>query len=130
MLPPSPKWLALYLQARRRKRLAADTSSAPAPVIDSGWFIWGDTDFGFVDNFISIAFDQAAVPLATFEIWETDSNNLWHIIDVVSSGTDEYAHRRISEDADTFSYKVRYVNGPTIGPFSNTYDIVVTPPPP
>jgi hypothetical protein len=124
-------WLALWLQQRRRKRAAGDLGTPPAPVIVAAWYSWDDTETGWVDNYLSITFAQGTVPVATFEIWESDSNHDWHLIETIASAgvVDPYHHARVAEDNDVFHYKVRYVNGVVIGPFSEDCALTVDPHP-
>jgi hypothetical protein len=121
-------WVAIWLQERRRARVSVGGIAPPAPLIVSGWYAWNDTEFGWVDNYITIEFDAEAVPEAQFEIWERDSNNSSHLLDTIGSASlTDYRHVMASEDGDTFYYKVRYRNGGIIGPFSNEMEVEVQP---
>lgn len=97
----------------------------PAPVIEDGYFQWGDTEPGWVDNYLFFSFSPGPLPVASFEIWERDSNNASHLIATIGSNAGDYQHARVSEDADTFYYQIRYKNGGTVGPFSNEFPITV-----
>src|SRR5678816_4281661 len=84
-------WVAWYLQGRRRHRAAP--SSPPAPVITQGWYAWADTEPGWVDNYITIAFDAGTVPPGVFEVWEHDFNNSLRLLGTIpSEGLVDYHH--------------------------------------
>src|SRR5207249_101159 len=95
------------------------------PVITDGYFSWGDTEEGWVDNYINFSFDSGPLDAATFEIWERDTNHGSHLVGTIGSERGDFQHARVSQDADTFYYKMRYVNGGTVGPFSAEFGITV-----
>jgi hypothetical protein len=124
-------WVAIWLQERRRRRLAAlNGIQPPAPEIVAASWSWDTTEPGFVDVQITINFDVNSVPPAAFEVWEHDLNNGLRVVGTIPSGTGAvFDHTSIAEDSATFTYKVRYVNGETEGPFSAEYDVTPDPHP-
>jgi hypothetical protein len=96
-----------------------------APVILDGYFQWGDTEPGWVDNYLFFSFEGGPLSVASLEIWERDSVNPSHLIATISSDQGDFQHAHVSQNTDTYYYKMRYVNGGTVGPFSNEFAITV-----
>jgi hypothetical protein len=116
-------WLALQQQKRRRH----STPQPTAPYNLSGTFEWDATDVGRADALIDFAFDQGSLPVATFEIWwksQIGTGWVWTLLTTISSSLRGYRHpSAVGSEAWVF-YKLRYVNGAVIGPFSADLEIV------
>jgi hypothetical protein len=97
----------------------------PAPIISDGYFQWDNSQTGWVDNFLFFSFNGGPLDVGVLEVWERDSLNASHLIATVSSDEGDFQHASASQNADTFYYKMRYVNGRTVGPFSAEFAITV-----
>ena len=116
-------WVALFLQERRRYR--AEGGGVPAaPVITGSAWEWGQTEAGWVDIYMEFTFDHGAFPVATLEVWAHDLNNADRVVAVLPSDQTSWWHNHVAEDATTFYYRMRYVNGPVVGPFSNEIGVL------
>ena len=119
-------WLALEEQNRRRKRQAALVPQPNAPVIVSGGYGWNLTLGGFADVWIDWTFVHGSFPVATIEVWVNEYGDYYLLNAVASTTTHNNFPAATDTDADV-RFKVRYVNGGTVGPFSNEYLVSVVP---
>ena len=121
-------WLAFWLQDRRRQRAHAAPAGPPAPVIVGGWYAWDDTTPGWADNYVTISFNSGSFSGGVFEIWERDVGHPLSQIDTIDAeALVDYRHAQVTQTGGTFYYKVRWRNGPDVGPFSNEFAVVVDP---
>jgi hypothetical protein len=99
----------------------------PAPVITGGSFSIGTTDPGFADVQIDWTFDPAPYGDADIEIWWFSGYvpAPWNLIASVPSTDTSYVQLAVTDVDDRETYKIRYVNGPLQGPFSNEFPVEV-----
>ena len=122
-------WLATWLQRRRRARAALH--SAPpvvlpnAPVFTNSGFEWDVTQEGWADTFFDWSFVHGDFPVASIEIWlaRDASGFVYELVTTVPSTTGSYRHAPASQYEDFLYYKLRYVDGGTVGPFSSEVEV-------
>ena len=119
--------LRVWLALRRQKQRRHSTLQPSAPYNLTGTFEWDTTVVGRADSLIDFAFDPGTLPEATFEIWWKSANGtgwVWTLLTTISSSVRSYRHcSAVGAEAWVF-YKVRYVNGAVIGPFSPDLEII------
>jgi hypothetical protein len=117
-------WLTTWLQDRRRSRQVTESPLA-APVIHSGNFEWGLSEPEYADVWVDWAFAHGAAPVANIEVWRRVNIEPEALIATVpSSHVSFYDSTVVREEAEV-TYKVRYRNGATFGPFSNEFVVDV-----
>ena len=119
-------WLALEEQDRRRKRLAALAGQPNAPVIYSGSYGWDITMGGLADVWINWTFVHGTYAVASMEVWANNSGS-YFLQATVASNAVTYDFKMATDSPGDVKFKIRYVNGGTVGPFSNEYLVSVVP---
>lgn len=117
-----------WAQSRHRGGGGASAPAAvPAPVIESGDFSIGSTQPGWADVQIFWAFNPSPYPDATLEIWEGNgfSGVVYSLIATVPSTDDSYIQTLVADADDRANYKMRYVDGAVIGPWSNDFFVEI-----
>jgi hypothetical protein len=105
---------------KRRRAHAAASVNVPAPVVTNGFADWGRTLGGWADVLLDFTFADPGLPLAVFEIWwrrETIDAE-FHLVGTTSSVQRSYIHQLATSTPVFAFYKLRYVNGGVVGPFS------------
>ena len=120
-------WLATWLQDRRRARHQA--GSAPnAPVATSAGFGWNLTQAGKADVWINWTFAHGGFPVASIEVWANPDSGGYLLLGTVASSAVTFYDAMASDSECSFDFKLRYVNGGTLGPFSNVLHLDVSAP--
>ena len=88
-------------------------------------FEWDETQEGWADTFFDWNFDHGSFPVASIEIWlARDANGfVYELVATVPSTTGTYRHAPASQYEDFLYYKLRYVDGGTVGPFSSEVEV-------
>jgi hypothetical protein len=123
-------WLATWLQERRRKRQQPAAPPPPnAPEIVGGGYEDGTTTPGWYDVFFDWTFDHGSYPTAEMEIWMSINGSAFSVYYVAPSNDPGWYYAQATNTPATFDFKVRYTDSNTgvIGPFSNVYQISITP---
>ena len=121
-------WLAMWLQDRRRARAAAQPATPNAPVITFGWVNWDGTQPGWADIDLGWTFVHGSFPVATIELWKSVNGGAYSLLVTVASTASGYYYALACDiNGGTFDFKTRYVNGGTVGPFSNIYRVDIVP---
>jgi hypothetical protein len=114
-------YVALYLQRRRRARAVPDI---PAPVITDAEWDFGGTEAGWYDTVLSFSFVAGDLPVATFEVWAAWDGGDFSLLATIPSTATQFRDRAVTQGDDMArSYKLRYVDGYKIGPFSDSFDM-------
>ena len=119
-------WLALWLQERRRVRQQALTAGPNAPVITDAGVDWGTTQEGYADVWIVWAFVHGTYPIAQMEVWVREDAGGYFLLDTVASNMNGYTFAQATNVEVSFTFKVRYQHGATLGPFSNEMHVTTT----
>ena len=113
-------WLATWLQDRRRAQQATLPPVLNAPVITSGTYQYDVTQAGWADITLSWTFVHGTFPVATIELWKSLNGGAYALLATVASTATGYYYALACDiNGGTFDFKTRYVNGGTVGPFSN-----------
>ena len=119
-------WVALFLQERRRNRIAAAPPLPPFPIVTlSNGTYYGEQSW--FDTAFDISVDLKTWGAASLEIWANLTWTGYELLQIVASGTVHYVHYQAAFGEATFMYKARYRNGDNVGSFSNeiTIDIQI-----
>lgn len=115
-------WWAIRSQKRRR---VGGGVLPNAPVIYDGWSERDEFEPDWGSTWIAWTFDPGAFPIGTFEVWCQ-----WGVHDqmvATVSGSDRELYRsKVCQGEEVLYYRVRYVNGSVVGPFSNVFRVDVT----
>ena len=122
-------WLAVWLQQRRRRRQFGSSGLTPgAPVITNGLFDNDATTPGYADAVIDFTFDDAGLPVGTFEVWGASEGTGWEfaLLDTIPSTARSYRQvNAVPTDVQaTVALELRYRHGAVIGPFSDPYYVL------
>ena len=117
-------WIKAWLQDRRRSRQETE-SPLTAPVINSGSFEWGVSEPEYADVWFDWTFAHGSAPVASIEVWRSVNGEPDELIATVPSSHVSFYHSTAIREEAQLTYKVRYRNGDTFGPFSNEYLIDV-----
>ena len=109
-------WVALFLQGRRRKRAGSGPS---APVITGTAWEWSQIDEGYIDAYLEWTFDLGNFPPGNLEVWERDVNNADYIAGTLPIEQRSFWHFSVTAEAYDLYYRIRYVCGDVVGPFSS-----------
>ena len=119
--------LRVWLALRRQKQRRHSTPQPTAPYNLAGSFEWDETEVGRADALFDWQFDHGNCPVATFEIWWKSANGtgwVWTLLTTIPSSQIGYRHpSAVGPEAWVF-YKLRYVNGAVVGPFSADLEII------
>ncbi len=118
-------WLATWLQDRRRARQQPAAPTPNAPTITSGSYTWDVTTVGWADITLNFTFVHGTFPVATIEIWQSLNGGAYSLLATVASTATSYYYALATNTNATFDFKMRYVNGGTVGPYSNVYRVDV-----
>lgn len=99
-----------------------------APVITAVDGEWGVTQANWADIDLTFTFVHGTYPVASIEIWKSFNGGAYVLLATVPS-TDTSYHYALACDLSggAFDFKARYVNGGTVGPYSNVYHLEVVP---
>ncbi len=105
-----------------------DDAPAPvnAPYIIEAAFNWNDEDPRSVHLEISFSFNHGSYPPASIEFWASRDGGEFEVLISVDSASGFFAYDNLCETMATFDFKARYVNGDTVGPFSNVLHLEIT----
>lgn len=112
-----------WLLRRRKRRRHANAGAPAAPVITGAITEFGGTEPGWLDVTITFTFDHGSFPVAFLEIWFAIAPADYTLLTTVPSTELSYRHAKAEEGLDPLLYKLRYVNGPTVGPFSAPFEV-------
>ena len=119
-------WLATWLQDRRRAQQATLPPVPNAPTITSGSYAFDVTQAGWADITLAFTFVHGTFPVANIEVWKRLNGGAYLLlVSVASTATGYYYALACDINGGTFDFKARYVNGATIGAFSNVYRVDV-----
>jgi hypothetical protein len=121
-------WLATWLQDRRRAQQATLPPVPNAPTITSGTFQYDATQVNWADITLAWTFVHGTFPVANIEVWKSLNGGAYALLATVASTATGYYYALACDiNGGTFDFKARYVNGGTIGPFSNIYRVDIQP---
>jgi len=117
-------WLATWLQDRRRARQVV---APAAPVITTGGFEWGASAVDWADLWVDWTFAHGSWPVASLEVWLSVDYGAYALVVTLASTESGYYYPLATNTELPHTFKVRYRNGATVGPFSNEYllDVLV-----
>ncbi len=101
-------------------------ASVPAPTDLDATYLWDVTTPGHADVECYWAFAHGGLSVGTFEVWAQIDLAPFVLVGTVSSASPSfYWPEAVSAEA-TVALMVRYVNGATVGPFSETFYLYVS----
>ena len=93
----------------------------------SGSYAWDVTQVGWADITLSFTFVHGNFPVANIEVWKRLNGGAYSLLaTVASTATSYYYALACGVSGGTFDFKARYVNGATLGPFSNVLRVDVS----
>ncbi len=104
-----------------------DDAPAPvaAPVIDESSYGWNGGDPAYADIEIGFSFNHGSYPTASLEVWVSRDGGEFVMIAAVDSFNSYFLYDHATENEASFDFKLRYVNGSVVGPFSNVMHVNV-----
>lgn len=98
-----------------------------APVFTGGTVEWDATETGWADVVLGWSFDHGSNPVAAIEVWRgtsPDGSDSDVVASVTSTDT-SYRDAKAANGENQFYYRLRYSDGTTTGPFSDTLPVVI-----
>lgn len=104
-----------------------DDAPAPvaAPVIDESSYGWNGGDPSYADIEIGFSFNHGSYPTASLEVWVSRDGGAFVLLATVDSFNSYFLYDHATENEASFDFKLRYVNGSVVGPFSNVMHVNV-----
>lgn len=98
-------WVALRLQARRRKRAVPVPEVPAAPVITGGTYELGTTDPEWFDAVLDFTFVHGSFPVAQLEVWLSIAGGSYGLVTTLGSTATGYRHELVEQSEDLLQYK-------------------------
>ena len=103
----------------------APVAPVAAPVIDESSYGWNGGDPAYADIEIGFSFNHGSYPPASLEVWVSRDGGEFVMVAAVDSFNSYFLYDHATENEASFDFKLRYVNGSVVGPFSNVYVVDV-----
>jgi hypothetical protein len=95
------------------------------PSVTEAAYGWYEGPPAYADIEVSFSFNPGSYPAANVEIWASRDGGVFVLIATKGSSDSSFYYSHATENEAGFDFKVRYVNGATIGPFSNVLHLEV-----
>jgi hypothetical protein len=111
----------------RSNAVRPDDAPAPvaAPVIDEASYGWNAGSPDYADIEVGFSFNHGSYPPASMEVWVSRDAGAFVLLATVDSFNSYFLYEHATENEASFDFKLRYVNGATVGPFSNVMHVNV-----
>lgn len=97
-----------------------------APVITDGSYTWEGSDPMVANVNLTFTFDVGSYPDASVEVWCARNGGDFVNLMAVDSFSGQVSYDHASDNECYFDFKLRYVNGTTVGPFSDVFHLDIS----
>jgi hypothetical protein len=116
----------VVMRRQKLRRLARGSSAPlviPAPVIIQGILVVSEVNPTWLDAIVDFSFDGAGLPAGALEVQGSLSSDYgnWQPRLVVPVGAAQFRDDMVFTNQDNVYYRMRFVSGDIIGPFSDEY---------
>ena len=105
-----------------------DDATFPVPAVTNSGYSWGTTTANYADVWFDLAFDHGGLPAANFEIYAGPTGSNLTSWGSVASTESQIYKAAVLPYPLSINLKLRYVDGTTVGPFSEEFTLNVLAP--